>query len=798
MDEPDTPAGAADGSDGTDAVVKDRAAGGTIRSRLVILVLACVLPMWLVSALFAAYAYQSRRDLIERHMVENARAVMLTADRDLAAISSALQALATSPSLVDGDLVGFTLQAETVVHDRGGTVVVLADRTGRQLVNTLFPNQPPSVPRGGLDALRKVYRTGKPAITGLFSSPVLKRLVFGVETPVIHDGRVIYDLAMHTSVRRLTRLLAALHVRDGTDAGILDSDGRILARLPDPDGHVGHRAPEALLRRISRAPTGVIQLVTRAGVPETVAYSHSSVSGWTAVVGVPTATLTAEAWTWLFWSLATAVAAAALGLGLAMMIGRRVARSVRALIAPALALGRGDIVIPGHLDVAEVDEVGRALGRASDLLSHRRRQREVAERALAERTSLVQRHYENLRSLNDIAALPQSDVARQLVEALELGAHHLGLSIAVIAEVDGGRYIVRHHVAPPEIALRDGLEAHLKDTFCSVVVERNDVVAVDRVHETDLAKHPCYQLTQLECYIGAPITVRGALFGTVSFSAPTAYGRAFDDGDLEFMRLLARWIGSAIDRQLVHEELARSNAELEQFAYVTSHDLREPLRQVSSYMTLLERRYGDRLDEDGRDFIGFARDGARRMDALILDLLAYSRIGRQGQKRGPVDLAPVLAEARANLGVAIAEAGATVEIAKDMPIVKGNRDALVRLFQNLIGNAVKYRDPTRPPQVTVTARWDSGQWVVTVQDNGIGIAPEHYGRIFGIFQRLHAQGRYEGTGVGLAICKKIVEFHQGRIWVDSVPGQGSAFHVALPDSMIGDSIGREAPAHSDA
>ncbi len=768
-----------------------RKTGSSIRVRLAILVMACVVPMWLMTAVFAVYAYQSRRDLIERHMLENARAIMLTTDRDLAAISSALQALATSPSLQTGDLAGFTRQAETVVRDRGGTVIVLADRNGRQIVNTLFPGKPPSVPRGGMSAVKAMFRTGEAVITGVFPSPVLKRPVFGVETPVIHDGKVIYDLAMHTSVKRLDTLLSDLHPPRGSRVGIIDQNGRVLAREPDPLRFVGRKAWAGFFRDLSRSPSGLVRITARDGISETVAYSRSPASGWTAVVGVPTETLTAEAWKWLLWSLAVAVAAAGLGLGLAMAMGRRIARSVRALINPALALGRGETVALGVLDVAEADELGQALGRASDLLSHRRHEREAAERALAERTDLVQRHYENLRSLNDIAALQQSDVSAQLTAALELGAHHLGLPIGVIAEIDRNRYAVRYHVAPAEFGIEDGAEYDVGNTFCSVVLERNDVVAVNRVRDSDLASHPCYHLTQLECYVGAPVTVRGTLFGTVSFSAPTAYDRAFDDGDLEFMRLLARWIGSVIDRQKVHEDLARSNAELEQFAYVASHDLREPLRQVSSYMSLLERRCGEKLDADAREFIGFARDGARRMDALILDLLDYSRIGRRDTAPGPVDLASVIAEAKGNLGVALAEAGATVEAVGAMPIVTGSREALVRLFQNLIGNAVKYRDPERPPVVKVTSVWEGGQWVITVTDNGIGIAPEHFDRIFGIFHRLHPQGRFEGTGIGLAICKKIVEYHRGRIWVDSTPGQGSAFHVSLPDSMTDGVVDRK-------
>ncbi|MBI4970088.1 MAG: PAS domain S-box protein [Rhodospirillales bacterium] len=234
------------------------------------------------------------------------------------------------------------------------------------------------------------------------------------------------------------------------------------------------------------------------------------------------------------------------------------------------------------------------------------------------------------------------------------------------------------------------------------------------------------------------------------------------------------------ERKALEDELRRSNADLEQFAYVASHDLREPLRTVASFVTLLERKYGDRLDSDGREFIAFARDGAQRMDGLVLDLLDYSRVGRSNEPQAPVPLAEALDEALRNLATLIETNGATIETATDLPTLWGVRGELVRLFQNLIANALKYRAPDRPPRVTIGAERQGRQWVVTVTDNGIGIEPQHLERIFGIFKRLHTAEDYDGSGIGLAVCKKIVERHRGRIWASSVPGQGSTFHVALP------------------
>jgi PAS domain S-box-containing protein len=228
------------------------------------------------------------------------------------------------------------------------------------------------------------------------------------------------------------------------------------------------------------------------------------------------------------------------------------------------------------------------------------------------------------------------------------------------------------------------------------------------------------------------------------------------------------------------EELRRSNEELEQFAYVASHDLRQPLRMISAYLGLLDKKMGSTFDQDSRDFFTFALDGAKRLDRMIVDLLEYSRIGRITAPMGPVNLGDAVADAIRHLDVAVKEAGAEIAMPQTLPTVSGDANELLRLFQNLIGNAIKYMPADRSPRIEVSCRDDGREWVVGVKDNGIGIAPDDLKRVFGIFQRLVAREQYEGTGIGLAVCRKIAEHHGGRIWVDSEPGTGSTFLVALP------------------
>lgn len=225
-------------------------------------------------------------------------------------------------------------------------------------------------------------------------------------------------------------------------------------------------------------------------------------------------------------------------------------------------------------------------------------------------------------------------------------------------------------------------------------------------------------------------------------------------------------------------ELTRSNAELDQFASVVSHDLQEPLRMITAYMNLLQTQYGGKLDKDADEFIGYAVDGTKRMQGLINDLLTYSRVGTRGKEFAPTDCNEVLARALLNLIAAIQESGARITH-DHLPIVLGDEFQLGQLFQNLIDNAIKYHGAT-PAEIHVGCERDGEMWRFAVKDNGIGIDPEYAERIFVIFQRLHTRQEYPGTGVGLAICKKIVERHRGKIWVESEPRKGSIFYFSLP------------------
>ena len=388
------------------------------------------------------------------------------------------------------------------------------------------------------------------------------------------------------------------------------------------------------------------------------------------------------------------------------------------------------------------------------------------------------------------------------------------------------------YVAPTLAAVRSGNSAprtdavlargkSLFDALRATFTDLNIRLASDRAaarHRLDVAT---YQLAVVLSILGLMALIGTAVVWQIfrnSVRAPLAAlavdARRVSGGDLdhhvaefgpEEFRMLAADIESMRQRivddlravsegraelEVQGQVLSRSNAELEQFAYVASHDLQEPLRKVTSFCQLLQSRYSGQLDEKADQYIEFAVDGAKRMQALINDLLAFSRVGRRSGPMVEVDCNEVFDQAVDNLGGRIDDAGATVTTAM-LPTVRGEKTLLVALFQNLIGNAVKFARPDVPPRVSIDATPTADAWLFTVADNGIGIEAQYADRVFTIFQRLHPKDAYEGTGIGLSLCRKIVEDHGGRIWIE-VPatassevalesaGPGTIIHFTLP------------------
>lgn len=319
-------------------------------------------------------------------------------------------------------------------------------------------------------------------------------------------------------------------------------------------------------------------------------------------------------------------------------------------------------------------------------------------------------------------------------------------------------------------------------------------VVVYKTSDTDTEDAQTMSRLDIETMFIVPIATSEKTLGVLIVFLE--YGSLFVDDDLDLLTIFAQQKAIFLENHTMVEELhhqaqdlekkvqertaalKRSNEELRQFAYVASHDLQEPLRMVTNYLELIETRYPDKLDDDGREFIGFAVDGAIRMKNLINDLLTYSRVETQIRDFTMVDCQKVFNDASKFLNVAITEAGASITH-DPLPKIQADESLILQLFQNLISNAIKYRSESKP-EIHISAVHQKGEWLFSIRDNGIGIEPEYLDRIFIIFQRLHNRGKYPGTGIGLAICKKAVELHNGRIWVESEFGKGSTFYFTIP------------------
>ncbi len=398
-----------------------------------------------------------------------------------------------------------------------------------------------------------------------------------------------------------------------------------------------------------------------------------------------------------------------------------------------------------------------------------------------------------------------SKIALQLIRATDIkqilnlisecALQLLNCRVAAVGVLDDKKEKIAHTALSKHPKVTENYSAQLLLTgnngFYQPIHEKKHITmrinALDEAQKKNLAGGKSLEKLLATALVGANDTVNGLIV-----VADPLESVEFRKEDEFYITLLAHYATVALSRTLNMialkkarselseraKALARSNADLEQFAYVASHDLQEPLRMVSSYMQLLERRYKNKLDADADEFIGYAVDGANRMQRLIRDLLQYSRVATRGKPFKSTDTSKIMQQVIKDLQCPIEESNAEIEC-KALPTVLGDESQLGQLFQNLVSNAIKYRDE-KSPEIKVSAARINGNWRFSVKDNGIGIDQKFADKIFVIFQRLHGNTEYSGTGIGLAVCKKIVERHGGRIWVESKVGEGSTFNFEIP------------------
>jgi len=719
----------------------------SLRFRLVVLVLFAVIPAF---GMIVYNALEERQQEKERAGEDALRLTQIVAAQQGSVIEGARQlfvGLAQAPQVLAGDVAAcrsylagvnsleteyIAISLATLEGDIACSSVELdgpvniRDReyVQRMLQTRQFTTGEYIIARGGLDV---------PTLP--FAYPVTNQ-----------TGEITGILVSGLNLTWLNSFAAQTDLPEGTALSIVDRNGVLLVRYPDPAGFVGNVIPESsALDEVAANGEAVVESSGLDGVSRLYAFAPLNAGDGTGAyvrVGFATSSLYASLNERLIRNLSLLAAVALLALLAAWFGGDWfVLRGVRALVGASSRLGGGDLQARTGLEhnQGEVGQLARAFDEMSEALERRERERHAAEAALRE---TEERFRLLVEGVNDYAILMLDP--RGLVMSWNVGAERLK---GYTAEEIIGQHFSRFY---PEEDVQRGKPEHELRTAAEEGRYENEGWRVRRDGSRFWAN-----------VIITP--VRDAAGHLRGFSKITKDITERKQAEERLKRTM--------------EDLGRSNAELEQFAYVASHDLQEPLRMVGNYTQLLARRYAGKLGSDADDFINYAVDGAKRMQTLINDLLAFSRVGRRGKELAPTDAEAVLQRTLRDLSPAVADAHA--QITHDpLPVVQADCGQLGQLFQNLIGNAIKFHG-AGPPQIHVSARRDGNGYVFSVADTGIGIAPEYFDTIFVIFQRLHDREQYSGTGIGLAMCKKIVERHGGRIWVESEPEKGTTFYFTL-------------------
>ena len=568
----------------------------TIRRQLVRLVAASVVPAALCASLLIVYAHDRQRTLVENRTLDVARALAQTVDRELARYQAAMLALATSPHLTSGDLAAFHRQARQAIRDLPGDIFVLSDASGQQLVNTQRPFGEPLPRRASVSQVRRVFETGKPAISDLFVGETARRLLVAIDVPVRLDDRVAYALALAVFPERLGEVLKYQKIQPDWVVSILDSQGTIVARTHGAERFIGQKADPALVQRMAQVAEGRVETETLEGIPVVAVFSRSAVSLWSVAIGIPRATVASALWTPISLIIAGAVVLLLSGIVMAQRLGARIAGSIRGLIPPAVALGRGDPVVVPPLHLREADDVGRELVRASERLHER-------ERTLA---------------------------------------------------------LVSHDLRSP-----------------------------------------------LNVFMIGAATVE---------------------------RLAQRLPGG------------------------------EPICDVAASLT----------------------DVTRRMSGMVDDLLSIAVAtggGRSLLKIAPVSTASLLKRAAAAAWPLFERGDIRLEVESvgALPELEVDSDRVLRVFANLIDNALKFTDPQG--RVVLRAEAESDAMRFCVANSGPALSPAERESMFKPFWQA-GQGDRRGAGLGLSICRSIVEAHRGRIWAEPETGKRVRICFTLPLAAV--------------
>ncbi|MDP3165888.1 MAG: ATP-binding protein [Hydrogenophaga sp.] len=699
----------------------------TIRSRFILLVAISVLPAIFMAIALLVYQYEAGRATLLRDSAATARALMAAVDREFSGAQSSLRTLSTSRVLGSRDFAGFHAQSLEVLKGHSAAGIALIDASGQQVINTARPYGEPLPKAVNIAQAQRVISTGQSEVSDLFGGSVLKRPLFTVAVPVYMGDVVTHSLNGVFLPDLIQKILMDQRFAEDRLGVVFDASNAIVALTGDIEKVRGRTVNQGLVNALKQANEGFIETVNLDNVKVLTVFTRSPTSGWGVAIGIPVHVLTAELWRALGLLIALSVVLVGTSLVLAWVMGGRIARAVGQLVEPALDLSRGKAARVPELGIREANEVGRALTLTA-------------------------------------AVLESANTARQRSESRMRGI--LESAMDAIITTDDRQIIVLFN--PAAAAMFDcPVEQAIGLPVTRFVPERFHArhMAYVEQHRAQGADDDGFSAD------GIAVAVRS---NGEEFPVEVSYSNVVESGAV----LHTLIIRDVTRRVQAYKALERSNLDLQQFAYVASHDLKTPLRSIAGFVQLLERNYGPKLDEKGLALIQRTGSAVRRLEQLTEDLLSYARVESQVKQFVPVDLAEVAQEVTQLLDAPIQAAHAVLTIG-ELPVVLGDRTQLAQLMLNLLGNSLKYCRG-RAPVVDVSAVLKEREWVFSVRDNGIGIDARHHDKVFEVFKRLHTQNEYPGTGIGLAICRRVVEGHGGKIWVTSESGAGSTFSFTLP------------------
>jgi PAS domain S-box-containing protein len=701
----------------------------SIRSRLVVLVLACVFPAAIMVGSLISYQYQREHAQFRSNAITTARTMAFAVDQRLLVAKAGLSALATSRSLRDRDFANFYDEAKATLPELNAENIALLRRDGEMELNTLKPFGSP-MPANRASQLTQAAKSGNPVFADLFMGAVAGNFRVAVGVPVIHDGKVAYSINASITPERLQAILLQQRLPADWIAAIVDNAGTIVARTRDQKRLVGVKVVPAVAKRMNEVAEDAIETTTLEGIPALAAFSRSGLSGWTVVIGIPRDSLTAVLWRSMLWLGIGTLLLLGFTIALAWALGNSIVRTTRDLVAPALALGSGELLSTPLTQPSfrEAAQLGQALEQAAGLLSD-------ANRAL-------------VRSEARLSTILESAMDSVIV-------------------IDEDHKVIMFNAAAETLFCYSRKEA-LGASIAQFLPHRFRDSLATRIDNFGRQGAPTGRTGPDEPLVGLRRSGE-------EFPIDAAISQFIESG----RRIYTLIVRDVTERVRTHDELLRSNLDLQQFAFVASHDLRTPLRSIMGYVHLLEKRYGPGLDPKALDLIHHASNAVQTLDHLTDDLLSYARLDAQVKPFTAIDCNEVLADTLQLMDAAIIESGASIS-AGPLPVVLGDRGQLVQLFQNLLANSIKYCEG-HAPQIRITSELDADAvWTISVADNGIGIEAKHHERVFEVFKRLHTAQEYRGTGIGLAVCRRIVGRHGGRIWVTSAARQGSTFSFTIP------------------